>query len=31
VSELRKPKPDRAAVSWLQGLELGQGWRLPGF
>jgi hypothetical protein len=25
VSELRKPKPDRAAVSWLQGLELGQG------
>jgi toxin FitB len=25
VSELRKPKPDRAAVSWSQGLESGQG------
>jgi hypothetical protein len=25
VSELRKPKPYRAAVAWLQNLELGQG------
>ena len=25
VSELRKPKPYDAAVAWLQGLELGQG------
>jgi len=25
VSELRKPKPDGAAVAWLQSLELGQG------
>jgi predicted nucleic acid-binding protein len=25
VSELRKPKPHGAAVTWLQSLELGQG------
>lgn len=29
VSEMRRPKPHRAAISWMEGLELGQGFFSP--